>query len=115
MNTAGKARTLIITGLAFLALACASNGTSPSPTDQAAPTVEQAVPLTQVPAPTAAPAATIAPAPTATPVPTPIPARVTALASELMADAQVAEEFQSVDKLSCYLRAVAEGAVNIQE
>ena len=79
MKTAGKASTLIISGLAILVLACASNGSSPgpSPTEQPMPTAEQPVPAaTQIPAPTAAPTATPAatnvPAPT--PVPTPVPA-----------------------------------------
>ncbi len=74
MITAGKARAFIISGLAILVLACASNGSNPSPTLQPAPTAEQPVPAaTQIPAPTTIPASTNAPAPTPTLVPAPLP------------------------------------------
>ena len=79
MKTAGKARTLIISGLAILVLACASNSISngPGTTDQPAPLAEPpAATATQAPTPTAIPASTKVPSPTPTPTPTPTPVPV---------------------------------------
>ena len=74
MKTAGRARAFIILILAILVLACASDGSSASPTNQPVPAAHQAVPAaTQASTPTNLPVSTKAPMPTPTAVPVPLP------------------------------------------
>ena len=75
MNTPGKARSIIIAGLAILIMACASDGSSSgsqaSSPDQLAKE-QPTLMATQAPAPTTIPPATEVPTPTPTPVPVPL-------------------------------------------
>ena len=75
MNTPGKARSIIIAGLAILIMTCASDGSSSgsqaSSPDQLAKE-QPTLMATQAPTPTTIPSATEVPTPTPTPVPVPL-------------------------------------------